>query len=409
MRQFILPLFLCALVTLPATAADDIDGRIYGRITTDDGEVFEGVIRWDRNEAGWVDVLNGDKVFYRDRRMATDSRGKRIEIFGVTVYEEKSSKGGSSTSRSSGIRFGHISTLERDGNSAILTLQTGEEVLFKNGSTDIGSDVREIIIEDAERGEVELKWRDIEIIEFFQAPRSAFSDYGERLYGTLITRSGVEFTGFICWDVDEVLSSDILDGNDENGRRRKIRFNNIDTIRRNSSSSAEVILNNGDDLILRGTNDVNSDNSGILVLDPNLGQIEVEWSDFDEVQFFAPEDIPTFNNFSYAGPLAGTVFTRDGDTYEGNIRWDNDEVSGWEFLDGDMDDLTFKIEFGKIRTIERISSSSAEVVLFDGRTFDLRDSNDVDSGNDGIFIYDNSGDDIRVTWRDFDRIVFDKP
>ena len=413
MRRFFLPLFLCGLVAAMPAKADDLDGRIYGRVITDDGEEFEGIIRWDRNEASWVDVLNGDKVFYRDRHMSDEpNRGRRIEIFGITVYEEEggsSNRGGTST-RNSGIRFGHIKSLERDGNSAILMLQTGEEIVFKNGSTDIGSDIREIIVEDVERGEIELKWRDIEIIEFMSAPRTARSEYGERLHGTLTTRGGYEFTGYICWDIDEVLSADILDGNDEKKRRRKIRFGNIDVIQRNSSSSALVILKNGEELVLRGTNDVNDDNSGILVLDPAMGQVEVDWSDFEEVVFTQPESSLSFENFAYAGPLYGTVFTRDGDSFEGMIRWDDDEAYGWELLDGSMDDLTFDIEFGKIRSIERISSSSAEVTLFDGRSFDLRDSNDVDDDNDGIFIYDADADEeVRISWRDFDRLVFDKP
>ncbi len=405
--------FAFALPLLSHTAlADDLNGRIYGRVTTDDGEVFEGIIRWDRNEAGWMDVLNGDKIIYRDSRSADEGRrSRRIEIFGVTVFEEEEEGGrrGSSRSRTSGIRFGHIRTLERDGNTAILVLQSGEEVELKNGSTDIGNDVREIIVEDVERGEVELKWRDIDIIEFMQAPDTARSEYGERLYGTLSTRGGYEFTGFICWDVDEVLTADILDGNDESGRRRKIRFGNIDKIERNSSSSARVFLKNGEDMVLRGTNDVNDDNSGILVLDTELGQIEIDWSDFDAVEFFSPERVPSVEDYNYAGPLFGTVFTRDDEKFEGEIVWDNDEASGWELLDGTMDDLTFDIEFGKIRSIERNSSRSASITLFDGRTFDLRDSNDVDDDNDGIFIYDADGNETRVSWRDFDRVVFEKP
>ena len=111
-----------------------------------------------------------------------------------------------------------------------------------------------------------------------QAPSSAYSEYGERLFGTLTTRDGYEFTGFICWDVDEVLTKDILDGDDKD-RRRKIRFGSIQSIGRNSSSSAYVILNNGDEVVLRGTNDVNSSNSGILVLDDALGQVEIDWDD----------------------------------------------------------------------------------------------------------------------------------
>ena len=405
--RYLAPLLLVATIAAPPLAAQDMAGRIYGRITTDDGDVFEGVIRWDRNEASWVDILNGSKVRYANRQSSTREPRRRIEIFGVTVYE---GDGGSSSTRTSGIRFGHIQTMEPLGsNSALLTLQSGEGVEFRNGSTDLGSDIREILVEDPERGEVELRWRDIESIDFFQAPDDAVSNYGYRLYGTLFTRNGYEFEGFICWDVDEVLSTDVLDGNDESGRRRKIRFGNIARIQRESSSSALVVLNNGEEVILRGTNDVNSDNNGILVLDPNLGQVEVHWNDFEEVVFSEPEYVPTFDDFAYSGPMSGTVYARDGDVFEGDIIWDNDEAYAWELLDGDLDDLEFDIEFGKIRSIERISSRAAEVTLFDGRTFELRDSNDVDDDNDGIYVLDADGNETRLSWREFERVVFDKP
>ena len=405
MKHLLFVSLLSAFVlTLPAIA-DDIEGRIYGRVTMEDGDVFEGIIRWDRNEASWVDLLNGDKVMQRASRSGNSK--KRVEVFGITVYEDDDS--GSTSSRTSGIRFGHIHTLEPLGsNKALLTLQSGEEVIFINGSTDIGNDIREIIVEDVDRGEVEISWRDIEIIEFMQAPPTAYSEYGERLFGKLTTRDGSEFTGFICWDVDEVLTKDILDGDDKD-RRRKIRFGNIQVIGRNSSSSAYVVLNNDDEFVLRGTNDVNSQNSGILVLDNELGQIQIGWDDFEEVVFFQPTYIPRHIDFDYSTALFGIVYTRDGDSFEGEIRWDNDETRTWELLNGNMRDIEFEIEFGKIRSIERISSSGAEVQLFDGRSFDLRDSNDVDDDNDGIYIIDNDGNETRISWRDFDRVVFDKP
>ena len=403
MRYLVSALLLCSLAVFPSKA-DDTEGRIYGRIIMEDGEIFEGLIRWDRNEASWVDKLDGSKVIYRENR---DGSKRRIEVFGVRVYEEE--RGRSSYTRTSGIRFGHIQTLEPTGsNSAVLILQSGEEVVFKDGSTDIGNNIRDILIEDMDRGEVELEWRDIERIEFMQAPSSIRSAYGERIHGTLTTRDGFEFSGFICWDLDEVLTSDILDGDDKN-RRRKIRFGSIQRIGRNSSSSAYVVLNNGEEIVLRGTNDVNSDNSGILVLDHTLGEVEIDWDDFEEVVFTEPSFIPRYDDFDYTEPLFGVVYTRDNGSYEGEIRWDNDEASTWELLNGNMHDIEFSIEFGKIRSIERISSRGAEVLLFDGRSFELRGSNDVDEDNDGIYIYDNDDNVTRVSWRDFDRVVFDKP
>ncbi len=406
MRNFVC--LLCALSGLffiRSAGADDTAGRIYGRITTTDGDVLEGLIRWDRNEASWVDVLNGSKVIHSDP--SRQERTRRIEIFGYTVYEES---GDDTYSRTSGIRFGSIQSLERAGNDkAILILQSGDEVELINGSTDIGNDVRDVIIEDAERGRVELQWRDIERVELFQAPAAIESAFGERLFGTVVSRDGMEFTGFVCWDVDEVLTADILDGNDDEGRRRKIPFSDIASIRRNSSSSSLVRLIDGEELILRGTNDVNSSNSGILVLDPELGQIELDWDAFEELILTTPDDTPDYASFARIGPIAGTVFTRGGDRFEGVIRWDDDETHTWEFLDGEANDIQFDIEFGKIRSIDRLSSREAEVVLLDGRRFELRGSNDVDSDNDGIYVIDEKGNETRIDWQDFERVVFDKP
>jgi hypothetical protein len=386
--------------------ADDTVGRIYGRITTTDGDVLEGLIRWDRNEASWVDVLNGSKVIQSDQRRK--EQGRRIEIFGYTIYESEGDD--DSYSRTSGIRFGSIQSLERVGNDkALLVLQSGDEVEMINGSTDIGNDVRDVIIEDVERGRVELQWRDIARVELFQAPTPIESAFGERLFGTVITRDGMEFTGFVCWDVDEVLTADILDGNDQEGLRRKIPFRDIASIRRNSSSSSLVRLIDGEEMVLRGTNDVNSSNSGILVLDPELGQVELDWDTFEELILDSPDTAPDYDSFARIGRIAGIVFTRGGERYEGLIRWDDDETHTWEFLDGELNDIQFDIEFSKIRSIDRLSSREAEVVLLDGRRLELRGSNDVDSDNDGIFVIDEKGNETRIDWQDFERAVFDKP
>ncbi|MCH8142169.1 MAG: thiolase family protein [Proteobacteria bacterium] len=72
---------------------------------------------------------------------------------------------------------------------------------------------------------------DIDLIEFSQAPSDIESVFGERLYGTLTTRHGEEYTGFVCWDMDELFMTDVLDG-EERGRTRKIRFGRISSIER---------------------------------------------------------------------------------------------------------------------------------------------------------------------------------
>ena len=100
------------------------------------------------------------------------------------------------------------------------------------------------------------------------------------------------------------------------------------------------------------------------------------------------------------------MHTGSGESYAGTIRWDNDEEWSWEMLDGDYDGIEFDVEFGLIRSIAKASSRSVEVTLLDGRTFTLRNSNDVNEGNKGIFVRSADGDVVMIDWDEFDRVEF---
>jgi hypothetical protein len=403
-----------ALLLIPAALAlADSAGRIYGKITTVDGDILEGPIRWDKNEASWVDILNGtkelpDRNFRSDRdnerRRYSDRGNSRIRFFGITIGDEGNSDW--SNSASTGIRMGHIRTLEvLDDDRALLILKSGKEVEFENSSTDIGSGIREIVIEDRRTGEIELVWDDIEKIDFMDTPKNTESNFGDRLYGTLTTRRGDTFTGFVCWDVDELFGSDILDG--EDGRRTtKLAFEKIATIERYSSKAAKVILKSGDELVLRGSNDVDDSNRGILVSDPGFGEVTVQWREFEKLEFGSPKATPGYSDFNGGQPIYGTVYTGDGDKHTGRIRWDNDEEYTWEILDGDYHDISFDIEFGSIKDITRRGYRGSLVTTWDGRSFHLRDSNDVDDDNKGIYVTTDDGSEFVVEWDELDHVEF---
>lgn len=388
-------------------------GLIYGKVYTLDDEVLEGFIRWDKNEVAWDDVLDGDKELRREARKKyryrsdDDDDDDEITIFGVTIYRSGKSRHSWnwSDNAQSGIRFGHIKTLIPDGDDeVILILKSGEEVYLENGSGDIGSDNREILIDTEDEGIIELYWDDIEKIEFEKTPKRD-TRFGNRLYGTVVVDRGDEYTGFICWDMDEAYDTDILDGS-EDRRKRKIKFAKIDAIERRSSNSAIVTLRGGKKIRLKGTNDVDSGNRGIVVSDMSLGRVVVDWDEFDYVEFKEAPDGPSYNQFDGGRVLKGTVLTEDGEKFKGEIKWDDDEEYTWELLDGEIDDVDFAIEFGQIKSIEKRSRHGAEVILKDGRKFKLRDSNDIDDDNKGIIIKD--GDDkVVVDWYDFERLELD--
>ncbi|MFQ5569435.1 MAG: hypothetical protein ACE5G0_07150, partial [Rhodothermales bacterium] len=104
-------LFAIALILPVIASAQTLEDRIYGRVTTHD-DVYEGFIRWDKNEASWVDILNGSKRL--EHRARSQNRRREIKVFGVTIVEFDNDNGRGS-SRSSGIRFGHLQSLENAG------------------------------------------------------------------------------------------------------------------------------------------------------------------------------------------------------------------------------------------------------------------------------------------------------
>jgi hypothetical protein len=387
-------------------------GRIYGKIYTDRGDILEGPIRWDKNEASWDDMLDGYKEQTRkakkEKRRKYNDDGAEINIFGLTIFKDGSSW---SSSRQSCIAFGHIKKLTPESDdAAVIELKNGEEVYLETSSTDLGTAIREIVIEDENEGELELDWYDIDYIEFFDGG-DVESDFGERIYGTVTTSKAGEFKGWICWDIDEMFSTDIIDGRDKR-RKRKIKFSKIARIEKISSQASLIVLKDGKEIRLDDSNDVDSGNRGIVISDLKMGRVVVGWDEFESLDLKSPDstDFVSYADFDGGKALYGSVFDEDGEEISGRIRWDNDEEFGWEVLDGEYRGVEFDISFENIKSIEKLSRRSSRVTLFDGRQFKLRDSNDVNDENNGIYVATDADPDDEevIDWEDFDRIEFRK-
>lgn len=355
----------------PGTPLTGID-RLYGTVTTAYGDRITGYIRWDRNEGSWTDLLD-----------ATKPRAR----------------GGSTIS---GIRFGHVDRLDvagRDG--AVLTLRSGARVELASNASDLGNGLRAVTVSDPRGGTVALEWSDLASVDFQPAPSTPPAE--ERLHGTVTTASGETFTGYVSWDVDEIYSTDILDG-DADGERMEIPFGRIASIERHASWGSRVTLKNGEEHVLQGTNDVDASINGIEISDPTLGSVKLQWDDFDHVRFHEPETDVAPARLDGGGSLQGIVRTVDGSIHTGDIVWDDDERFTWEILNGDANGVEYHIELGQVERIER-SGDGSLVTLRDGRTLHLSGSNDVDHGNRGITIR-TDGREFEVQWEDFAEVTF---
>ena len=404
-----------------AAQPSQADERIYARVVAAGGQRLEGYLRWDRNETHWADMLDGRKAIpwaheAEAERLDEDLRRRRerersISLLGLRITWDEDD--GDARTVAAGVRFGHLRSLQVvDDRHVLLTLASGEELELLGGSTDIGPGFRGLVIEDAERGEVELRWRDLDRVDFVAAPAGAPPPASERLHGTLRTRGGVELTGYVAWDMDETLMSDVLDG-EAGGREVDLELGSVSAIEREGDDASRVTLRSGEELILGGTNDVDSGNRGIEISDPALGRAVVAWDDFESLRFHAPRERASHAaaagraSFDGGRPLSGVVQTRAGAVITGRIRWDNDEAFTWEVLDGRAEGVDYDVELGLVRSIEPVGSSSARVELLDGRALLLEGSNDVSDENLGIFVRAAGGETVLVRWRELERVTLD--
>ncbi|MCP3963769.1 MAG: hypothetical protein GY719_38525 [bacterium] len=186
------------------------------------------------------------------------------------------------------------------------------------------------------------------------------------------------------------------------GRGLIARYGDIREIEVRGDDEAILHMKNGSEVeIDGGSNDVGGK---IRVWDREIGQIDVRWDRIEKIELLpTPADLEVAEH-----RLFGTVETRVGE-FTGFIQWDKDECLSTDKLDGESSDGDMEIEMGRIRIIERHSRDSSRVVLVSGRELILDDTNDVDSGNRGIFVEDPRFGRVLVKWDAFERLTLEEP
>ncbi|WP_141719683.1 hypothetical protein [Roseivirga misakiensis] len=389
--------------SMSAVAQDE--ALIYGKLTTIDGDTYTGQIRWGDEEAMWVDIFNGNKednenyryLSREDRRELRNRERRSWNGFNISWNSNSNYE----TTHEFQAQFGNISKIEINRRSEVkMTMRDGETVYVKDGSNDFNTTVH---IMDKELGKSSFRWSRIETIEFMDTPSKLDETMGAPLYGTVEIYGG-EYTGFIEWDHDERISTDILDGDTRDGDV-KIEFGKLKSIERERSGS-NVITKSGRELYLRGSNDVNGENRGIIV-STDFGQVDIPWRDFKKVTFKdAPKTVQNYKSFANLKRLSGTVTTVDGETLSGDITYDLDEAYSYEMLQGKDDDVEFIITMGSIKSITPKNYDYSSVVLKNGTELLIGDARDVNEDNDGVLVFSGSGDPKYIAWEDVKSITF---
>ncbi len=393
---------------------------IYGDVKTISGDTYTGIIKWGSSSAQlqemfWVETLNGIKSsndflkFLSKKEIEELSNNEEgtswlgLNLGALNIWEDKYSR----SNHQFDTRFGDIKSIEPDGKrSAKLTLKNGVILEVKNGgiSEDIGS---AIVVEDYELGDVKLSWERIESISFKESPADLLPKEGSPIIGKVNAGRKGTFTGLIQWDSDERFSSEIINGEDRNGKR-EVPLRAIKSITKNRNG-VDIVLKSGRELYLTGSNDVNSGNRGVIVHAPQIGYIKIPWRDFFNMEVVEDEKyVMSYNDFPTSKGLTGTVVTIEGDEYQGLLAYDLDEAWEFEILNANDDNVEFQIPFRNIKSIVPKNYNYSMVFLKNGESLLLGGSRDVSEDNDGILVFtSNNGDPVLIKWSKIDEVIFD--
>lgn len=388
---------LIGLISAGIVRAEGDEGFIYGKVTTRQGSVYQGIIRWGTQEFFWDDLFNATKIGNPWMKYVKEERKKNptIKIMGFDIYTDIAT-------HQFVTRFGDIDWIEVKRNETVIMHMKGGSAYEVEGYGDIGA---ELEIYDQSLGAVDLNWEKISKIEFMDTPKTVKKP-GSRLYGTLKTPTMI-FTGYIMWDAEECVTSDILDGESKDGMM-KIEFGNIRSVKRRSSSSCSVTLKDGREITMEGTNDVDSDNRGIYIEDNNYGKVEVSWGDFTEVVFKDNKDSgDPYRIYKSTGKLKGTVKANRQIFMNVEIVFDLDENEGFEILDGQIDDIKFYIPFRQIVSIVPKGVRYCSVKLINGEELLLEGAQDVSASNDGVILMAPNTDIKYYKWETVEEINFE--
>ncbi len=403
-------LAIILVLTASAASAQD-DGFIYGKVTTIDGNEYMGALRWGKEEAYWTDMFNGTKTENNNIDLLSREELAYLEDRERNRYVNRNDSWinvrwsewdyDDDFIHQFVVQFGEIKSIRPRGRDWVdVELQNGDTYeIDGSGTNDVGGKVR---VNDNELGMIELNFSRIERIEFMATPRKLDEKFGEPLYGTVETDLG-RFTGFVQWDHDERVSTDKLDGDTYDGDV-SIDFGKIKSIERMGYSRSMIVLNSGRELELRGSNDVNDENRGIIVTVAGMGRVDIPWKDFDKVTFEeAPNSGPDYDSFKDQKKLKGQVVTTNGDTHSGEVIFDLDESWNYEVIDGKDDDAEFIIPLRNVASISPRNYAFSYVTLKNGEKLLLGDTHDVSDENNGVLIR-AGGDPVYVPWEKVEEI-----
>ncbi len=222
--------------------------RLHGTVETEAAS-WTGPLRWDRDESVLDDILDGE----------VDGQDREVPLADVAEIRPAGPE------------------------ASLLTLRDGTELRLA-GTNDVNRHNRGIEVFLADGVRVVVPWERVQRVAFREAGASsayrAF-DGGGPIRGTVTTRDGKRRTGRMAWDIDERYDWETLDGT-EGWLDWSIPFARIARLEPGGDRT-RVVLRDGTERVLAGSNDVNMQNRGLRLWPDEGGVLDLHWREIEAV------------------------------------------------------------------------------------------------------------------------------
>lgn len=382
--------FVCLFLTLYSlTFAQAGEYRIYGYISTVENNVLSGYITWGNNQLYWTDLFQAQKPVNPYAHYFSPEDG-------VTFFNE----GSISTVPPQHLfacRFGNIKSIILSGfNQITLQTQKGYEFFLEKGHfNDINIP---LIVQISEQETVKIPWEKIAKIEFTSSPDSFCPPLSVPITGILQTKQGI-YKGLISWNNKKTIT-DVFKAKTKQGEIH-IPFAQIKKIAK-IPDHYQLILKNGKEFDLQTIDNFKK----ITVNMPNTGRVTISAAQLEALTIEEIQ-LPSYSDFSEQTLLSGEILTRKGEKVKGQMVYDLDEGMNFELLDGENDNIEYKIPFKYLKSIEPKNYKYSYITLTNGAALSLGDSADVNSENSGILIIPEKSIPVYIPWKEISRITFE--
>lgn len=398
MKTIIITCLLTLFLGYCHAANPDAPYRLFGEISTVENKTYRGFITWGGQKNYWIDFFEAVKpenpyapLFDGSDGVFFYQNGQQFVKPPVHIFC---------------CRFGNIKSIRPTGDREVmLQLKNGEEFpLVKGSMPDINTTIT--ITTGTER--VAVKWDHISEIHFMPADSNSKAPELSTVAGIVKSPQGV-YKGLIYWNGNRRQSPErINSANDFLNRLEKVTLlkgaknHRPFTIMAYEKNTQGAFMTNPGVLLPADR---------VMVNMPNIGSVSVPMSQLNELTIIPVAELKllSYDDFSMPQHLKGEVTTRSDIQVSGTMAYDLDENLDIEVLDGRNNNITYRIPFKYIATIEPKNYKYSFITLKNGSQLSLGEAPDVNRENSGIIVFGENHTPTYIFWNEVKSVKINKP